>query len=63
MRVCGTCGRAKHSGLCDMVTLSDGRSVHANRVALGGDLHDKIGDDLKISNRWIKTDLLDKKKK
>jgi hypothetical protein len=44
-----------------MVTLSDGRIVHAERVDQGGDLHDEIGDDLKVANRWIKKN--DKEKK
>lgn len=61
-KFCKSCNRPKHHGLCNMVTLSDGRSVHADRVAMGGDLHELIGDNLKIENRWIKTDLLDKKK-
>lgn len=58
--ICKECGRPKgpphHSafGVCDMVTLSDGRHVHASRLEIGGDLREKLGDDLKIVNRWWK---------
>jgi signal transduction histidine kinase len=55
-KLCNTCGRPRHDGLCDMVTLSDGRHVHRERVRLGGDLHDQIGDDLKVANVWRKFD-------
>lgn len=37
-----------------MATLSNGRIVHASRLDAGGDLHDKIGESLKVVNRWIK---------
>lgn len=46
-----------------MAKLSDGRVVHVSRIEMGGDLHDQIGDDLKIVNRWKKKNLLEKKKK
>lgn len=63
MRYCNFCGKPKHKGLCDMAKLSDGRVVHVSRIEMGGDLHDQIGDDLKIVNRWKKKNLLEKKKK
>lgn len=63
MKMCRTCRRPKHRGLCDMVELTDGRIVHANRVALGGDLHNQIGDSLRVKNRWLKGEQLGSKKK
>lgn len=56
MKICKMCNRPKHIGLCDMATLSDGRVVHVNRIDQGGDLHEAIGDKLKVINRWIKKD-------
>lgn len=32
LKFCKTCGRPKHKGLCDLVELSDGRTVHAAKV-------------------------------
>lgn len=60
---CRTCGRKRHKGLCDMVELTNGRVVHSKRVDLGGDLHEELGETLKVKNRWIKPDLLKKNKK
>lgn len=37
-----------------MATLSNGRIVHADRIRVGGDLHNFLGDDLKVVNLWIK---------
>jgi len=37
-----------------MARLSNGHLVHATRIDPGGDLHDKLGDDLKVIDRWIK---------
>lgn len=54
MRFCSHCGRPRHKGLCNMAELTDGRVVHVSRIEKGGDLHDKIGSDLKVKNRWIK---------
>lgn len=56
---CKLCMRPKgepyHQGaLCDMAELSNGRIVHAKRIDVGGDLHDRLGKDLKVVNRWIK---------
>jgi hypothetical protein len=65
-KLCKICGRAKGppehglGGVCNMVRLSNGRIVHAKRVDVGGDLHDALGDDLKIVDRWIKKDQLKK---
>lgn len=44
-----------------MATLSDGRVVHVSRIDQGGDLHDQIGEKLKVTNRWIKKDQIKKK--
>lgn len=63
MKLCKICGRKRHSGFCDMATLSDGRVVHVSRIDVGGDLHEEIGDSLKVVNRWLKKDMLDKKKR
>lgn len=55
--VCRTCGRVSHKGLCNLVELSNGKIVHADRVdALNGELREAIErGDIKIVNRWIKT--------
>lgn len=53
MKICQTCGRPKHKGICDMVELDDGQVVHSSRVAEGGDLEGK-----RIRNRWIKRDMI-----
>lgn len=53
-KFCTQCGRQKHEGVCDMATLSDGRIVRASRIDIGGDLHDSLGADLKVINRWIR---------
>lgn len=41
-----------------MAELSDGRTVHVSRINIGGDLHDSLGGDLKVVNRWIKNETL-----
>jgi hypothetical protein len=57
---CPVCGREKGppehglGGVCNMARLSNGHLVHATRIDPGGDLHDKLGDDLKVIDRWIK---------
>lgn len=53
---CRTCGRARHAGLCDMIELTDGRTVHANRVDdYTGDVRKQISrGEVKVKNRWIK---------
>ena len=56
---CKTCGRRKGkknhiNGLCDLVVLSDGRSVHSARVEDGGDLNEAIyRREIKIVHRYI----------
>jgi hypothetical protein len=40
-----------------MATLDDGRVVHTSRVK-----NDQVGG-VKVKNRWLKPDLLEKKKK
>jgi hypothetical protein len=53
---CITCGRQKHKGLCDMVTLSDGRVMHRERIEdFTSDIHEEIlQGKVKVANRWIK---------
>jgi len=53
---CSTCGRKKHNGLCDMAELSDGRTVHVDRIdAFDGDVRQQIqAGEVKVKNRWIK---------
>lgn len=62
-KLCKTCGRPNTAEfhketpfgmLCDMVTLSNGHIVARQRIELDGDLHDQLGDDLKVVKRWIK---------
>jgi hypothetical protein len=55
-RTCPTCGRSKHKGLCDLIELSDGRTVHASRVdGYGGDVRKEIdAGTVKVVNRWIR---------
>ena len=58
---CKDCGRPKHKGLCDMALIFDGRhgsrTVHANRLDKGGDLHQDVEDGrVKVVNRFIKKD-------
>lgn len=61
-KFCRDCGRPKDKAhLCDMATLTDGRVVHVSRIDVGGDLHDKIGPELQVKNRWIKKNQLKKK--
>lgn len=55
MKICQTCGRPRHEGLCDMAELEDGRVVHASRIQNG------LVDGVKVKNRWRKNDLLKKK--
>jgi hypothetical protein len=40
-----------------MATLDDGRVVHASRIK------DDLVDGVRVKDRWIKSNLLDKKKK
>jgi hypothetical protein len=54
-KLCATCGRPRHDGLCDMVTLSDGRNVHRYRIMPGGDLHDQLDENLRVTNVWRKS--------
>ena len=55
-RTCSTCGRSKHEGLCDLVELTDGRTVHVNRIdSPTGDVRKEIdAGKVKVKNRWIK---------
>jgi hypothetical protein len=55
-KFCSTCGRHAHKGLCDMATLSDGRSVHVSRLdSVKGDVKQEIdAGKVKVTNRWIK---------
>ena len=57
MKICNICGRKAHKGLCDMATLDDGRVVHASRIK------DDMVDGVKVKNRWIKPNLVEKTKK
>ena len=57
MKMCQTCGREKHKGLCDMATLDDGRVVHASRINNG------FVDGVRVKNQWLKPDMLEKGKK
>lgn len=52
MKYCKTCGRPKHTGLCNMATLDDGRIVHASRIK-----DDKV-DGVRVRNKWLKPDML-----
>lgn len=56
MKLCKTCGRAKHEGLCDLVELSDGTLVHAIRIdAYDGDVRKRIEQgEVRVVNRWRK---------
>jgi hypothetical protein len=54
MKICKTCGREKHKGLCDMAELTNGRVVHVSRIEQNGDIHDQLGENLKVKNRWRK---------
>lgn len=40
-----------------MVTLSNGRCVLRSRIQVGGDLHEHLGEDLKVVNVWRKFDM------
>lgn len=53
---CQFCGRPKHKGLCDLVQLSNGKTVHASRVdSYESDVHEDIlSGKVKVVNRWIK---------
>lgn len=55
-RICKTCNRPAHAGLCDMAELSDGRIVHTSRIDnLDGDIRAEIDTgQVKVSNRFIK---------
>lgn len=56
MKVCSTCGRPRHAGLCDLAELSDGRTVHVSRIdSPEGDVREQIEKgEVKVVNRWIK---------
>lgn len=56
-RICGTCNRPIHKGrLCDMAELTDGRTVHVERIdQMNGDVRAQIErGEVKVKNRWIK---------
>ena len=62
---CDICGWPKgdehhFDGVCDMAELSNGRIVAAKRIDVGGDLHEELGEDLKVVNRWVKKNQLKK---
>lgn len=63
-KFCRTCNRPKHKGLCDMVTLTDGRSVHASRLdKMDGDVRVQIDKgEVKVVNRWLRKKPAEKKK-
>lgn len=62
MKLCKTCGRARHPGLCDMAELTDGRTVHMTRLQKGGDLYDDhMRGVFKVKNKWIKHNFKKKK--
>lgn len=56
MKVCKQCGRPRHSGLCDMALLSNGRTVHVSRIDdINGDVRKAIErGEVKVVNRFIK---------
>ena len=55
-KVCSGCGRPRHTGLCDMAELSDGRIVHVSRIdRQDGDIRAEIvKGQVQVRNRWIK---------
>jgi hypothetical protein len=53
MKYCSTCGRPKHKGMCDMATLENGITVHADRIGKDGTV-----DGVRVKNLWIKKDLI-----
>lgn len=62
MKPCPNCRRPRGlphhvMGVCDMVKLSDGRVVHANRVEIGGDLREMLGDNLKVTERFVTSEM------
>ena len=63
-KFCRQCGRTKHDGLCNLVTLSDGRSVHADRIdRMDGDVRAQIDKgEVKVINRWLRKKPAEKKK-
>jgi NMD protein affecting ribosome stability and mRNA decay len=52
MKLCRTCGRPRHRGLCDMATLEDGKIVHVSRIVNHGGV-EYVGT-VRVRNRWIK---------
>lgn len=55
MKVCKTCNRPRHKGVCDMATLSDGTTVHTSRIDdPNGDVRARIeAGEVRVANRWI----------
>lgn len=68
-KFCKNCNRPKGQphhlfGICDQVRLSDGRVVHAQRVKVGGDLHDQLDKDgLKVASRNITPEMREQAEK
>lgn len=67
-KFCNQCGHEKVRNvgrlhICDTVKLSDGRVVHASRIRIGGDLHDQLGDDLKVVHRNISAEMREQMRK
>jgi len=61
---CPACNRVKGKNhICDLVQLSDGRSVHISRLEPGGDLRDEIGEDLQIVSRSFTHEMREQIKK
>ena len=65
---CKNCNRPKGPphhifGICDTVRLSDGRTVHRQRIELGGDLQFAIGDDLKVVHRNVTSEMREQHRK
>lgn len=58
MKICKTCGRAKHKGLCDMAELDNGHIVHASRIRYVTDAGIVIEtghvEGVLVKNRWRK---------
>ncbi len=67
--LCKQCNRPKGAPfhlfkICDLVRLSNGRSVHAARVKTGGDLHDELGKDgLRVVSRNITPEMREQAEK
>lgn len=62
MKFCLYCNRPKDkSHICDLVSLTDGRMVHNQRVEAGGDLRDSLGEELKIKGRNVTPEMRNRK--